>query len=150
MIVSDLACCSSTDADFVCDAADNKCADLPAANVNLIPCCSGANPTVPGISTDAPVEPTASSTMESSMSTDMSSSETSTETVVTDGNGVTVTEGTTDSAIIGGVEANWAFSPSPKNTITAKGNNGEIETSYYTENKGGEERIYVTMKLTDK
>ena len=53
-------------------------------------------------------------------------------------------------AIIGGVEANWAFSPSPKNKITAKGDRGEIETSYYTENKGGEERIFFTVKLTDK
>lgn len=96
-MVPDLACCSSADADFVCNAEDNKCADLPVANVNLISCCSGANPTVPGIPTDAPVEPTASSTM-STMSTDSSSSGTSTEAVVTDENGVTVTEGTTDSS----------------------------------------------------
>merc|ERR1712037_52953 len=44
LVVSDYACCSNADADFV---------------------CSGANPTVPGIPTDAPVEPTASSTMAS-------------------------------------------------------------------------------------
>ncbi|CAG5099313.1 Oidioi.mRNA.OKI2018_I69.XSR.g16436.t1.cds [Oikopleura dioica] len=99
---SDLACCTAADADYVCGA--NLCGNLPSANFNQIACCAdSAEPEVPGIPTDAPVEPTAdpnvpteSSTIDPSQPTQPTDAASSTMSPTSGATGTT-TETTTES-----------------------------------------------------
>jgi len=53
-------------------------------------------------------------------------------------------------SLMAAVQAEWAYVKSPKNTIKAVGEKGQVDMTYWTFNDGTDPRIYVEMKLTTK